>query len=87
MNIRCNIILLEDLFHEVLGVKIDAATIFSAIINLDRDVQIVIDKDVADEEFYGCSDGTATCYMKLKTDDIINKFLPDVKHKAKIIEI
>ncbi len=77
----------EELFHEILGVKIGAATVFSAIIDLDRDVQVVIDKEVADEEYYGCSDGTTTCYMKVKTDDIINKFLPDVKHKAKIIEI
>ncbi len=77
----------EELFHEILGVKIGAATVFSAITDLDRDVQIVIDKDVAEEEYYGCSDGTTTCYMKLKTEYIINKFLPEVKHKAKIIEI
>lgn len=77
----------EELFHEMLGVKIGAATVFSAILDLDRDVQIVIDRDVAEEEYYGCSDGTTTCYMKVKTEDILNKFLPHVKHKAKIIEI
>lgn len=77
----------EELFHEMLGVKIGAATVFSAIKDLDRDIQIVIDKDVADEEYYGCSDGTTTCYMKIRTEDILNKFLPDVKHKPMIIEI
>lgn len=77
----------EELMDEMLGTKIGAATVFSTITDLDRDLQIIIDKEVADEEYYGCSDGTTTCYMKIKTDDIINKFLPDVKHKAKVIDI
>ena len=77
----------EDFFFEMLGTKIGAATVFSALKDLDGDIHIVIDKDVADEEYYGCSDGTTTCYLKLKTDDIIHKFLPYAKHKAHIIEI
>ena len=72
---------------EMLGTKIGAATVFSTITDLDRDLQSVIDKDVADEEYYGCSDGTTTCYLKIKTDDIIHKLLPETKHKPKIIEI
>lgn len=44
-------------------------------------------KDVVDEEFYGCSDGTTTCYLKTRTTDIIHKFLPYTKHKAHIIQI
>lgn len=77
----------QELMNEMLGTKIGAATVFSSITDLDRDLQIVIDKDVTDEEYYGCSDGTTTCYMKIKTDDIINKLLPAVKHKPIIIEI
>lgn len=77
----------EELFHEMLGVKIGAATVFSTILDQDRDIQVVIEQEVAEEEYYGCSDGTTTCYMKIKTEDIIYKFLPEVKHKAKIIAI
>lgn len=77
----------EDLFLEMLGTKIGAATVFSAMKDLDGDIHIAIDQDVANEEFYGCSDGTTTCYLKIKTDDIINKFLPYAKHKAHIIEV
>lgn len=77
----------EELMDEMLGTKIGAATIFSTITDFDRDLQVIIDKEVADEEYYGCSDGTTTCYMKIKTADIIQKFLPNVKHKPKIIEI
>jgi len=77
----------EDLFFEMLGTKIGAATVFSAIKDIDGDIHIVIDKDVATEEYYGCSDGTTTCYLKIKTSDILQKFLPYAKHKAHIIQI
>ena len=77
----------EELMNEMLGTKIGAATVFSATNDLDGDIHVVIDKDVADEEYYGCSDGTTTCYLKIKTDDILNKFLPYVKHKPYIIQV
>lgn len=77
----------EELFFEMLGTKIGAATVFSAMKDLDGDIHVAIDKDVANEEYYGCSDGTTTCYLKIKTDDIINKFLPFAKHRAHIIKL
>ncbi len=77
----------KEKMNEMLGTKIGAATIFSSLIDSDLKVQIVIDKDVLNEEYYGCSDGTTTGYMKIKTDDIINKVLPYSKHKEIIIEM
>ena len=76
-----------ELMEEMLGNKIGAATVFGTLLDLDRDVQVIIDKEVAEEEYYGCSDGTTTCYMKIKTTDIINKLLPFAKHKPVIVEI
>lgn len=76
-----------ELMEEMLGNKIGAATIFGTLLDLDRDVQVIIDKDVANEEYYGCSDGTTTCYLKIRTTDIIDRFLPFAKHKPVIIEI
>ncbi len=76
-----------ELMEEMLGNKIGAATVFGTILDLDRDVQVIIDKEVADEEYYGCSDGTTTCYMKIRTADIIDKFLPFAKHKPVLVDI
>ena len=75
-----------ELFEQMLGTKIGAATVYSALIDNNK-IQIVFDKEVIKEEFYGCSDGTTTGYMKVKIEDIINKFLPYTKHSKKIIEI
>ena len=71
----------------MLGTKIGAATVFSALLPQARDVQFVVDRDTADEEWYGCSDGTTTGYLKIKTEDIIRKFLPHTGHRADIIEV
>lgn len=76
-----------ELMEEMLGNKIGAATVFGTLLDLDRDVQVIIDKEVADEEYYGCSDGTTTCYMKIRTTDIIDKFLPFAKHKPVLVDI
>lgn len=73
--------------EKMLGTKIDAATIFSAILDNDNIIQIVFDKDIINEEWYGCSDGTTTSYMKIKTNQVINDFLPFVNHTPSIIEL
>ncbi len=73
--------------EELLGTKIGAATVFSALLDTAKDVQIVFDHDVAAGEWYGCSDGTTTGYMKLKTEDILQKLLPYTKHDYTVITL
>lgn len=51
------------------------------------DVQIVFGKDVANQEWYGCSDGTTTGYMKVKKEQIMNDFLPYVNHEVSVVEV
>ncbi|MCT9858111.1 prolyl-tRNA synthetase associated domain-containing protein, partial [Priestia megaterium] len=77
----------EELMEEMLGTKIGAATVFSTLLDKNNDVQIVFDKDVTSEEWYGCSDGTTTGYMKVQTEQIINDFLPYTNHEVSIIEV
>lgn len=72
---------------ELLGTKIGAATIFSTLLEGAKKVQLVLDKDICQQEYYGCSDGTTTGYLKLRTEDVLQKFLPYVKRQPKIIEV
>lgn len=71
----------------MLGTKIGAATVFSSLLDSGNKVQIIFDKEVFVKEWYGCSDGTTTGYMKVRTDDIYQKFLPFTKHTAAVIEV
>lgn len=66
------------LMARMLGVRVGAATVFSALLDTARDVQIVFDRDVLSQPDYGCSDGTTTGYMKVAAADIVGRFLPRV---------
>ena len=71
----------------MLGTKIGAATVFSTLLETARNVQIVFDREVVKETWYGCSDGTTTGYMKIKTEDICKKILPHTNHPLSVIEV
>ena len=71
----------------MLGTKIGGATVFSSLLDTENKVQIVFDKEVFSEKWYGCSDGTTTGYMKVQTEDICKKFLPYTNHILSVIEV
>ena len=51
-----------DIMESMLGTRIGAATVFSSLLDTASGVRIVFDKDVLDEEYYGCSDGNDRIY-------------------------
>lgn len=71
----------------MIGTKIGAATVFGSLLDSKNQVRVVFDKDVLAKEWYGCSDGTTTGYMKVQTNDIYQKFLPFTKHVPSVIEV
>ncbi|NML37904.1 prolyl-tRNA synthetase associated domain-containing protein [Chitinophaga sp. G-6-1-13] len=76
-----------ELLDQMLGTTVGATTIFGVLLDKENKVQVVIDKDVLSEEWYGCSDGTTTSYMKISRDWIMNDFLVYTEHSPKVIEI
>ena len=48
-------------------------------------VKVVIDKAVADAEWFACNPGANTSHLRFKTKQLINNFLPAEKHKPEII--
>ncbi len=77
----------EELLFTILGTKIGATTVLSSIMDVENKVRIIFDKEVLENEWYGCTDSTTTSYMKLKTTDILEKFLPFTKHEITAIEV
>lgn len=59
-----------------LGTVLGATTVFSTLVCKPGDFRLVIDKCVADDPWYGCTDGTTTCYMRICTKDLLEKILP-----------
>ena len=50
-------------------------------------VQLVIDEDVLREPYIGCHPCINTSSLKIKTSDIIEKFLPAVHHEPTIVDL
>ena len=60
---------------ELTGVLVGATTVLSAILPSAAGVHLVMDRGVAEGEWFACTDGTATCFVKLKTRDLLEKYL------------
>lgn len=76
-----------ELMEKHLGTKPGSASVMGLIHDEDDYVQLIVDKEVADEEWFGCNPGINTSHLKMKTVDLLTKFLPAIRHKAKIIEL
>ncbi len=76
----------EDMI-KILGVSHGNASVVSILNDKDNMVQVVLDKDVADDEYFACNVGINTTHIMFKTDDLINKFLVKEEHNPKIIEL
>ena len=71
--------------EELTGVKVGATTILSAVLPQAKDVHLVMDQAVADSEWFACTDGTATCFVKIRTADLLSKYIPSTSHQFTII--
>ena len=58
------------------GVLVGATTVLSAILPQAAGVQLVMDRTVAESDWFACTDGTATCFVKLRTADLLGRYLP-----------
>jgi len=64
-----------DKLWELTGVEVGATTVLSAILPQAACVHLVMDRGVAASDWFACTDGTATCFVKIRTKDLLEKYL------------
>ena len=74
-----------DKLWELTGVKVGATTILSAILPQCVDVRLVMDDRACSSEWFACTDGTPTCFVKIRTEDLLQKFIPASGHTITFI--
>jgi len=57
------------------GVEVGATTILSAVLPQAANVHLVMDADIAQADAFACTDGTPTCFVKLRTAELLEKYL------------
>ena len=69
----------EDM-EKYLNVTPGSATIMGLIFDPENRVQLLIDEDVLGEEYFACHPCVNTSSIRLKTEDVLGKFLEAVHH-------
>lgn len=77
----------EEFMEEYLDIKPGAVSIMGLMNDTGHHVQLLMDKPVADSEYLGCHPCVSTSSLKLKTRDILDKFLPAVGHEPIVVDL
>ena len=64
-----------------------AVSIMGLMNDKDNHVQLLIDKPVMESELLGCHPCVNTASLRMKTKDVIEKFLPAVHHEAIVVDL
>ncbi len=76
-----------DRMETMLGVQPGSATIMSLLNDSDENVQLVLDQDVVNDQWFACNTGTNTCHIKLSTDDLLNKVIKSIGHTPMVVSL
>ena len=76
----------EDMLR-FLDIEPGAVSIMGLMNDKDNAVRLLIDEDVLKDEFLGCHPCVNTSSLKLKTSDVIEKFLPAVGHDYQTVHL
>lgn len=76
----------EDLVT-LLGCHAGSASILGLMNDTEHRVTLAIDRTVAGDEWFGCHPCKNTSSLRLKTRDVLEKFLPATGHEAVIVDL
>ncbi len=73
--------------EKLLNVTPGSATVMALMNDPHNQVQLIIDEDVAAHEEFGCHPCINTSSLRMKTEDMLEKFLPAVHHEAIFVKL
>lgn len=77
----------SEYMEEFLHIKPGAVSIMGLMNDTQNRVQLLIDKPVIEADTIGCHPCVNTSSLKLKTQDVLDKFLPAVHHTPIIVDM
>lgn len=64
-----------------------SVTVLGLMNDKDNKVRLLIDKDILDQEYFGCHPCINTSSLKLLTRDLIDKILPAIHHPYTVVDL
>ena len=74
----------EDML-KYLDIEPGAVSVIGLMNDTGHDVQLLVDKDVLKDEYIGCHPCVCTSSLKIRTADILEKFLPATGHAVRTV--
>lgn len=76
----------EDML-KYLDIEPGAVSVMGLMNDKDHAVQLLIDEDVLRDEYIGCHPCVNTASLKMRTDDVMKKFLPAIEHEYMTVHL
>lgn len=72
---------------QYLGITPGSVSVLGLMNDTEHKVHLAIDSDLLSEECFGCHPCINTSSLKLRTEDVVKKFLPAVSHDYAVVEL
>jgi Ala-tRNA(Pro) deacylase len=72
---------------EYLDITPGSVSVLGLMNDKDCKVQLLVDKDILQQEYVGCHPCVNTASLKISLKDLFNRFLPNIKHDAVFVEL
>ncbi|MCI8853956.1 MAG: prolyl-tRNA synthetase associated domain-containing protein [Lachnospiraceae bacterium] len=76
-----------EFMEEFLDIQPGSVSVLGLMNDRENRVQLIIDRQVAQEEYLGCHPCINTSSLKLSMADVLEKFLPAVKHEPIFVDL
>lgn len=77
----------EEFMEEYLRISPGAVSVMGLMNDKGQHVKLLVDEDILQEEFLGCHPCVNTASLKLRTRDVMEKFLPFTAHTFQIVHL
>lgn len=71
----------------LIGCHPGSASVLGLAFDSAHQVHLLMDRPVAEAEWFGCHPCKNDCSLRLKTADLLNRFLPFTGHKPQIVDL
>ena len=76
-----------DAMLKYLDIEPGAVSILGLMNDKENEVTLLIDEDVLKGEYTGCHPCVCTSSLKIRTEDLVNKFLPATGHSYSVVHL
>ena len=73
--------------EKYLDIKPGAVSVMGLMNDNENRIKLIIDKPVIEDEMIGCHPCVCTSSLKMRTEDVLEKFLPAVHHEPIIVDL